>query len=129
MRLPPGAAAGMLAVPSAGDELSGEVAFLWGDLDEIETRRNALLAAARSSAAQAERAAHQERGRVLARAREEGERRAASLIAERRAEIGEGVRALLADAAREAERIRARGRQGTPALVREIVTRFLEEAP
>lgn len=119
----------MLAVPSAGDELSGEVAFLWGDLDEIERRRDAVLAAARSSAAQAERAALQERGRLLVRAHDEGERRAAAVIAQRRAETGDAVRAVLADAAREAERIRARGRQATPILVQEIVTRLLEEAP
>ena len=35
----PGAAAGMLAVPSAGDELAGEVSFLFVDLDEIERER------------------------------------------------------------------------------------------
>ena len=35
VRPPPGAAAGVVAVPAAGDELSGEVGFLFGELDQI----------------------------------------------------------------------------------------------
>jgi len=119
----------MLAVPSAGDELSGEVAFLFGDLEEIEGRRDTLLATARAEAAEAEQAAWQERNRLLAQAREEGERRAAMLLVERRAQAEKSGRALVAGATREATRIRARGRQRTPSLVEEIVRRLLEAAP
>ena len=43
MQPPPGAAAGILAVPSAGDELAGEVSFLFSDLDELEHERQTLL--------------------------------------------------------------------------------------
>ena len=119
----------MLAVPSAGDELAGEVAFLFGDLEELEGRRDTLLAAARVEAAEAERAARQERSRVLAQAHEEGERRAAGLLVDRRAQAEESRRALLANAAREATRIRARARKRTPSLVEETVRRLLEETP
>jgi vacuolar-type H+-ATPase subunit H len=119
----------MLTVPSAGDELSGEVAFLFGDLEEIEARRDALVAAARGEAADSAEAARQEGGRLLAQAHEEGERRAAMLLDERRAHAEERGRAVRANAAREATRIRARGRQRTPDLVEEIVRRLLEEAP
>ena len=119
----------MLAVPSAGDELAGEVAFLFDDLDRIEARLERLLAAARSGAAEAEQAARRERTRLLAEAHEEGERRAAKLLFERRALAEERSRAMLDDAEREASRVRARGRERIPALVEEIVTRLLEDEP
>ncbi len=128
-RLAPGAAAGMLAVPSAGDELTGEVSFLFVDLDEIERERAALLAAARSAAIAAERAAARERERLLAQAREEGERLAAAATAERRATVQRRSQAMLAGADRDAARIRARARRRTPALVADIVERLLEDAP
>ncbi|HTP18530.1 MAG TPA: hypothetical protein VMJ65_02930 [Solirubrobacteraceae bacterium] len=119
----------MLAVPSAGDELAGEVAFLFDDLDHIEARLERLLAAARREAAEAEQAARRERTRLFAEAHEEGERRAAKLLVERRA-LAEGrSRAMLDDAAREASRVRARGRERIPALVEEIVARLLEDEP
>jgi vacuolar-type H+-ATPase subunit H len=119
----------MIAVPSAGDELAGEVAFLFGDLDQIESRRETLLAAARSDAADTEQAARGQRTRLLAQAREEGERRAATILVERRAGADERTRHMLAEAEREAGRIRARGRERTPALVEEIVSRLLEDEP
>ncbi|MGZ4184387.1 MAG: hypothetical protein ACXVUE_15630 [Solirubrobacteraceae bacterium] len=128
-RLPPGAAATMIAVPSAGDELASEVAFLFGDLEEIERRRETLLAVARSDAAAAENAAQEERSRILARAREEGERRAAKLLVQRRALADQRTAAMLAEAEREAARVRDRGLQRTHALVEEIVTRLLENEP
>jgi vacuolar-type H+-ATPase subunit H len=129
VRPPPGAAAGALAVPSPGDELAGEVAFLFADLDGIASQREALLASARSEAAEAEQEAVQERSRLLADAHEEGERRAAMLIVEHRARAQEKMRAILEQADRDAARIRARGRQRTPALVHDIVARLLEDAP
>lgn len=124
-----GRGAGALAVPSAGEELAGEVAFLFADLDGIESQRETLLASARSEAAEAEQAAAQERRRVLAQAHEEAERRAAMLLVERRARAEDRTRAMLAEADRDAARIRARGRERTPALVHDIVARLLEDAP
>jgi len=129
VRPPPGAAAGMLAVPSAGDELASEVAFLFGDLDEIERHRRSLLALARAEAAGAEQEAARERGRLLGEAREEGERRAQSILVERRAQVQESIRAMRAEADREAERVHERGRQRTQALVDEIVARLLGDLP
>jgi vacuolar-type H+-ATPase subunit H len=129
VRPPPGAAAGALAVPAPGDELAGEVAFLFSDLDGIASRREALLALARSQAAEAEQGAAEERSRLLADAHEEAQRRAAMLIVEHRARAQEKMPAILAQADRDAARIRARGRERTPALVHEIVTRLLEDAP
>ena len=129
VRPPPGAAATLLAVPSAGDELAGEVAFLFGELDQIDGRRETLLASARSAAAEAEQAARRQRTRLLAEAREEGERRAAKLLLERRALTDERTRAMLADAEREASRVRARGGERIPTLVEEIVARVLEDEP
>jgi hypothetical protein len=38
VRPPPGAAAGVVAVPSAGDQLSREVSFMFAELDQIERR-------------------------------------------------------------------------------------------
>jgi vacuolar-type H+-ATPase subunit H len=119
----------MLAVPSAGDELAGEVEFLFGELDQIDGRREMLLAAARSDAAEAERAARGERTRLLAEAHEEAERRATELLVERRALTEERTRAMLDDAELEAGRVRTRGRERTPPLVEEIVARLLEAEP
>jgi F0F1-type ATP synthase membrane subunit b/b' len=119
----------MLAVPSAGDELASEVAFLFGDLDEIERHRRSLLALARAEAAGAEQEAARERGRLLGEAREEGERRAQSILVERRAQVQESIRAMRAEAEREAERVHERGRQRTQALVDEIVARLLGDLP
>lgn len=45
VQLPPGAAAGVMAVPSLRDELSHEVDFLFGQLDEAERRGELLLSA------------------------------------------------------------------------------------
>ena len=79
-RLPPGAAASVVAVPSAGDRLSGEVAFLFGDLDEIEQRGELLISSARSDAAEVEAAAGRGRRCLLEDARGEAERLAAARL-------------------------------------------------
>jgi len=128
MQPPPGAAAGVLAVPSAGDELAGEVSFLFSDLDELEHQRQTLLTAARSDAGRAEQTAVRERNRLLAEAHEEGERRAAMILNERRARAQQSARAMLADADRDASQVRARARERMPALGAEIVQRLLEGA-
>jgi vacuolar-type H+-ATPase subunit H len=125
LRLPPGAAAGV-PVPTAGAELSGEVALLFGQLDEIERRGGMVVSAARSEAAEIEAAAARDRSRLLADAVAEAERIAAKLLAELRASGEERARSILADAEREAERVLACGRERTPGLVQEVVAAVLE---
>ena len=129
MQPPPGPAAGVLAVPSAGDELAGEVSFLFSDLDEIEHQRQTLLVAARSDAEQAKQEAVRERTRLLAHAHDEGERRAAMILDERRARARQRTRAMLAEADRNAAQVHERARERMPALVAEIVERLLEGVP
>jgi len=129
LRPPPGAAAGVVAVPSAGEGLSGEVVFLFEQLDEIEERGELLLSAARSEAAGIEAAARVQCDRLLEDASAEGQRIAAELLAERRARGEERARAMLVDAKREAEGVRARGRERTPAWVAQVVSRMMEGAP
>jgi len=129
MQPPPGPAAGVLAVPSAGDELAGEVSFLFSDLDEIEHQRQTLLVAARSDAEQAKQEAVRERTRLLAHAHDEGERRAAMILDERRGRARQRTRAMLAEADRDAAQVHERARERMPALVAEIVERLLEGVP
>jgi vacuolar-type H+-ATPase subunit H len=121
----PGAPARVVAVPSAGDELSREVSFLFAPLDEIGQQTALRLAAAHSDAGKVEAAAARRRLAMLDDAHAEAERLAAALIADRRADCERRVRAMLADAEREAQRVRARGRERTPAFVAEIVERLL----
>jgi vacuolar-type H+-ATPase subunit H len=125
VRLPPGAAAGV-PVPTAGAELSGEVALLFGRLDEIEQRGGVVVSTARSEAAELEAVAVRERSRLLEDARAEAERIAAKLLAELRASSQERARSILADAERDAERVLARGRERTPGLVQEVIAAVLE---
>ena len=127
MQPPPGPAAGVLAVPSAGDELAGEVSFLFSDLDEMEHERRTLLGAARSDAAKGEQSAVTERNRLLTQAHEEGERRAAMILDQRRTQARQRTHAMLAEADRDASQIRARARERMPALVAEIMGRLLED--
>jgi vacuolar-type H+-ATPase subunit H len=128
VRLPPGGAASVVAVPSAGDQLSREVAFLFGPLDELERRGQLLVASARSEAAETETAAREQRHRLLEDARADAERLVAELLTQRRAHGEERARMMLADAEREAEKVLERGRERTPALVEEIVELILDGA-
>jgi vacuolar-type H+-ATPase subunit H len=125
VRLPPGAAAGV-PVPTAGGELSGEVALLFGQLDEIEQRGGVVVSTARSEAAEIEAAAARDRSRLLADAVAAAERIAAKLLAELRASSEERARSILADAEREAGRVLARGQERTPGLVQEVIAAVLE---
>ncbi len=100
---------------------------MFGDLDEIERRANGLVAAARSDAAATEAAAVRERHRILADAEAEGRRGAGEVVAARRARCEQQAMAMRAEAARKAERVVARGREQTPALVREVMERLLAE--
>lgn len=129
VRPPPGAAARIVAVPSTGDELSGEVTFLFGELDEIAERGGRILSAARSEAAEIEASAAQQRLKLLEEARADSDRLAAQLLAERRASCERRARRMLTDAEREAARVLARGRERTPALVGHVVARLLEGGP
>ena len=122
---PPGAAASIVAVPSPGDELTQEVAGLFPGLDEIARRANALIAEARSAAAETEASAVGERRRILEAAEAEADRAAAVILAARRASCERQAAAMLADAAREVERVRAGGRRRTSALVTAVVGRLL----
>ena len=122
---PPGPAASVVAPPSAGEELSREVEFLFEQLDGIERRGELTLSAARSLAAALEAGAREQRQTLLDEARADGEHRAASLLADRRASCEQRARALLADAEREADLTLARGRERTPQLVEKIVERLL----
>ena len=125
-RPPPGSAAGVVAVPSRGEELTGEVASLFARLDEIEAQSELIRSTAISDAAEIAAAADAERRRILAEARAEGERVAAELLAHRRATAEQQVAAMLADARGHAARVHARGRERTPALVEEIIERMVE---
>jgi vacuolar-type H+-ATPase subunit H len=125
-RPPPGAAAGAVAVPSAGDELSGEVGFLLPQLDEIERQGEAIVAAARAEASQLEAAATEQRRRILDAGRAEAERVAARVLAERRSICENRARTILAEAQHEAERVLARGRERTPGLVEQVIQRLLK---
>lgn len=126
VRLPPGAAAGVVAVPSAGDELAHEVAFLFDQLDQIEQRGELVLSASETDAFEIEATAAAERRRILDDARAEAERAAAELLARRSANCRRLAREMLADAEREAELVATRGRERSPALVQEVIGRVLE---
>ena len=123
---PPGAAAGALAVPSAGDQLSAEVAHLFGALDEIAQRREVIRASARSAAAETEATARDRRHRVREDAVAEAEWMVAELLAERRAACERRARAILEEAQGEAERVTMLGEERTPALTQAVVERVLE---
>lgn len=123
---PPGAAAGALAVPSVGDQLSGEVAHLFGELDEIARRSELILASARSAAAETEAAGRDRRHRVREDASAEAERMVAELLAERRAACEQRARAMLDEATREAQRVIMLGGERTPVLTRTVIERVLE---
>jgi vacuolar-type H+-ATPase subunit H len=125
-RLPPGAAAGVVSVPSTGEELPREVSFLFAELDETERQGRMIRSSASSEADEIESMARREARRILEEARTEAERRAAESLAARRAECERRAQAMLAEAIREAERVLARGRERTPAMVEEIVERILE---
>jgi vacuolar-type H+-ATPase subunit H len=126
VRLPPGAPATVVAVPSAGDGLASEVAFLFDDLDRIEASAARELAAARSDAEAVEASGRDQRRRLLDAAHVEAEQVVVQLLDERRAAVEQRTQAMLDEAAREAEDVLARGRERTPPLLAEIVQRVLE---
>jgi len=126
VRLPPGAAATVVAVPSAGDGLASEVAFLFDDLDQVEARAAQVLATARSEAEAIEHAAREQCRALLEDAHAEAERVVSQLLDERRVAVERRAQALLGEAGLEADRVLARGRERTPALVADVVRCVLE---
>lgn len=126
MRPPPGAPGGIVAVPTAGDALADEVAFLFGELDAVAERAEAILCVARSEAAQTLSAATAQRRQLMAEASADAERLSQELLAERRARSHEQARAMLADAQREADRVFAQGQERIPAAVAQVIARMLE---
>lgn len=126
-RLPPGAAAAAVAVPSPGEQLSGEVAFLFASLDAVESQGERILAAARAAAEQIEAQAR-ERGTVLVEdARGAAATVAAELQAQRAAACERRAQAMLADARLEAERVLVQGRGRIPAFAQTVAGRLLEQ--
>jgi hypothetical protein len=124
MRPPPGTPANVLAVPSAGEDVAGEVAFLFEALDGVRARARAEHESAQAAAAVVEADAQAQRAQILAAAREQGERVAARLLCEHREACEREAATLLADARREAARVLARGRESTPTLVAEVMRRI-----
>jgi vacuolar-type H+-ATPase subunit H len=126
MRPPPGPAADVVAVPTVGDRLLGEVAFLFAPLKEIDERREMILSAARLEAEALVAAATAQRHRLLEDAAAEAERVASNVLAGHRARCEERVRTILADAEHEAERVCARARERIPAMATQVAARLLE---
>lgn len=128
MRPPPGAAAGAVAVPAAGEELVGEVAFLFAPLDELERRSDLIIDAARAAAAELETQAHERARRLLEDAHASALHATAELLDARGAACDRRARELLAEAELEADRVLARGRERIPALAKVVTERILEGA-
>jgi vacuolar-type H+-ATPase subunit H len=126
MRPPPGPAAGVVAVPTAGDRLVGEVAFLFAPLEEIEDRSDHILSGARLKADALLAGATAQCQRVLDDAAAEAERVAAGVLADHRSRCEERARMILANAEQEAERVRTRARERMPALLTRVAARMLE---
>lgn len=126
---PPGAAARVMAVPATGDPLSEEVAFAFGALDEIERDGKLLVSAGRADAARIEALAAQQRTRMLAQARADGERVAGELLAARRAGCAIRARQILADGEAGAAEVLARGRERMPEVAALIATRLPRSGP
>lgn len=125
MRPPPGAAAAAVAVPAPGEQLAGEVAFLFARLDAVERQGEELLAAARADADAIETAAR-ERGRQLVEhAHDEGSAVAAQLHARRAAACERQAQAMIREARHEAERVLTQGRQRIPPFAHSVAERLL----
>jgi len=129
MRPPPGAAAAAVAVPSPGEQLSGEVAFLFAQLDAVEHEGDRTIAAAQAAAREIEAAAHERSRLLLDDARAAAAAMVAELQAQRTAACERQMQALLADAQREAEHVLARGRARIPAFAQSVIGRILEQTP
>lgn len=126
MRPPPGAAAGAVAVPTAGEQLTGEVEFLFASLDELERESDRILAAAHAAADELEEQARDRARRLLEEAHATALRTTAELSDARSAACERQAQALLAEAERDAERILVRGRERIPALADAVAERILE---
>lgn len=123
MRPPPGAAAAAVAVPAPGEELTGEVAFLFARLDAVEHQGEELLAAARADAHATETAAREHGRQLVEHARTEGAAVAAQLHAQRAAAAERQAQAMILAAQHEAERVLTQGRARIPAFAHSVAER------
>jgi regulator of protease activity HflC (stomatin/prohibitin superfamily) len=128
LRPPPGGPSGLLAVPSRGEDVAGEVAFLFATLDAVELQATEVRDSARAEAVAIEANTHLERERILVDADEQANRAWAALLAERRAASEREARKILVEAQGEAARVLAQGRELTPQLVHEVVRRIEGQA-
>ncbi|MGO8906542.1 MAG: hypothetical protein ACLQMH_13100 [Solirubrobacteraceae bacterium] len=128
LRPPPGAPAGVLAVPSAGEDVAHEVVFLFGELDAVQKRARQMRESAQAEAVAIEADARAHRSGILAEALEQAELASTRLLSERRVRHEREVATILAEAEAEAARVLARGRESTPALVAEVVRRIVGQA-
>ena len=128
MRLPPGAAAGAVAVPAAGEDPTSEVAFLFAPLDDLQRESDLIVTAARAVAAELEVRAREDARRLLRDARASALHTAAELLDARGTACEQRAQALLAEAEREAERVLAHGRERIPPLAQAVTERILEGA-
>ena len=126
MRPPPGVPAAALGVPSAGEDVAGEVAFLFSALDDTDRRAREMLFAARAEAEQVDADALAQRERIRADALARAEQAAERLLAERREATGAEAAAIVAEAEREAARVLDRGRRATPELVQRVMRQIVE---
>lgn len=126
MRPPPGVPAAALGVPSAGEDVAGEVAFLLSALDDTDQRARETLAAARAEVQRIEADALAQRERIRAEALTRAEQSAERMLAERRRACAAEAAAILAEAEREAARVLEGGRSATPELVQSVMSRVME---
>lgn len=127
LRPPPGGPATVVAVPSAGDDVAREVAFLFEELDAVEARAGAIGESVRIEAGAVEGDARSQRAQILADAQRRAERVFAEVLDTRRTEAEREAQLILMEGRRSAAAVRARGREATPSLVEEVVRRIVGE--
>ena len=128
VRPPPGGPATVVSVPSPGDDVTREVAFLFAELDAVDEQAKTVSESARIQADAIEADARAQRAQILAEARQRAEHAFAEVFSEQRATGESQAQAILADAQRAASRVLARGRESTPALAAEVVRRIVGES-
>lgn len=128
LRPPPGGPAAIIAAPARGEELVGEVEFMFQELDAVQAQLGVEDESARAAAAALEADAREECARILATARQQAQREWTSVLAERRARCELDAQAILADGEHQAAQVRARGRERIPGLVEEVVRRIGRQA-
>lgn len=126
MRPPPGMPAAALGVPAAGEDIAGEVAFLFPALEDTDRQALESIEAARGEAEQIQADALAQRERIHADALTRAEQSAQRLLGARRDACHAETAAILAEAEREAERVLEEGRRAIPGLVQTVISRIVE---